>query len=176
MPSGAGLARPARALGEAVDELADLVDGHPLALEPVDRLRLVGRAPALLELDAAEVALPAREGELDDVPAVVLVDALDELAPERDGLVAVDVRVVRDDQAARVDRRVRGDDRADAAARELQVPVEMWPGAGSVVVVEAAGEARAEDAVLDLERPERERLEESASMSDGVVRRCGPGS
>ena len=74
MPS-APASRARRRLGEAVDELADVVDGHALAAEPVDRLRLVRRAPALLELDAAEVALPAREGELDDVAAVVLVHA-----------------------------------------------------------------------------------------------------
>ena len=116
-PVRAGLARSPRSLREALDELRDLRGRHPLALEAVDRLGLVRRAPALLELDAADVALTPREGELDDVLAVVLVDAPYELAPERDRLVPVDVRVVGDDQAARMDRRVRGDDRAHAAAR-----------------------------------------------------------
>ena len=174
MPSAPASRARRAALGEAVDEPADVVDGHALAPQPVDRLRLVRRAPALLELDAPQVALPAREGELDDVAAVVLVHAPDDLAPEGDGLVAVDVRVVRDDQAARVDRRVRGDDRADAAARELQIPVDMGLVARAVVVVEAAGEARAEDAVLDLERPEPERLEDRRDVGGHAASTARP--
>jgi hypothetical protein len=77
----------------------------------MDRLRLVRRAPASLELDSAQVALPAREGELDDVLALELVDAPNKLAPERDRLAPVDVGVVGNDQPAWVDRRVGGDDR-----------------------------------------------------------------
>jgi hypothetical protein len=103
---GARLARAAGGAGEAADELLNRRPAHALALEAMDRLGLVGRAPAFLELDAAEVPLPAGEGELDDVLAVVLVDALHELAPERHRLVTVDVRVVGHDQPARVDRRV----------------------------------------------------------------------
>src|SRR5207244_11582901 len=72
---GACLARAPRRLREAAHELLDVGHRHPLAAQAVDRLRLVGRAPSLLELDAPDVALPAGERELDDVLAVVLVDA-----------------------------------------------------------------------------------------------------
>ena len=101
-----------------------------------------------------------------------------ELAPERDRLVPVDVRVVGDDQAARVDRRVRGDDRAHAAARRLQVPVDVGLGPGAVVGREAAGEARAEDPVLDREVPEGEaaRRGRSAPVTSETLPRGGPRS
>ena len=86
--------------------------------------------------------------ELHDELAVVLVDALADLTPERDLVVVVDHRVVRQDAAAHVHRHERRDDRADAAARELLFPVDAGLVAGAVVVVEAAGDARSEDAVL----------------------------
>jgi glucose-6-phosphate dehydrogenase assembly protein OpcA len=120
-------------------------------------------------LQAGDHALAAGEDELDDVLAVVRVHALAELAPERDRLVRVDVCVARDDVPPGVDRRVRGDDRADAAARELQVPVDADLGAGAVVVVEPTCDARAEDAVLDLEIAEPQRLEDLAYA--GIVER-----
>ena len=161
-PVGAGLARAARGLREALDDLLDLGLRHGDALEAVDRLRLARRAPALLVDDAADVALPARERELREVLAVVLVHLVDQLAPERDRLVAVDVRVVRHDDPARVDGCVGRDDRADPAARELEVPVDVDARAGSVVVVEAAGEARAQHAVLDRQVLELERREDDA--------------
>ena len=63
---------------------------HPLAREPVHRLGFVGRAEPFSELEAADVALAAARGQLDDVLAVVLVDPLAELAPERDPVVAID--------------------------------------------------------------------------------------
>ena len=63
---------------------------------------------------------------------------------------------------AGVDRRVRRDDRADAAARELLVPVHVDLRAGAVVVVEASGEAGAEHAVLHREVTELQRLEDDA--------------
>ena len=103
-------------------------------------------------LDPADVPLAPRVGDLDDVAAVVLVHPRDELAPEGDAVVAVDVRVAGDDQAARVHGRVRRDDRADPRAREPDVPADPRLGAGPVVVVEATGEAGAEEAVLDRER------------------------
>jgi hypothetical protein len=159
-PVRTGFPRPTGPVGEAADELLNLLGRHPLALESVDRLGLVRRAPALLELDAADVALSAGEGELDDIPAAVLVDAAHELAPEGDRLVAVDVRVVGDDQAPRVDRRVRGDDRAHSAARELEIPVHVRRGAHAVVVVEATRKAGAKDPVLHLERAEPQGLED----------------
>src|SRR5436189_15221 len=89
-PVGTGLPRTAGRIREPLHQLLDLRDRHPFGGEPVNRLLLAGRAPALLVLDAAEVALAARERELHDVPAVVLVDTLDELAPEWDRLVSVD--------------------------------------------------------------------------------------
>jgi hypothetical protein len=135
----------------------------------VDRLWLVGRAPALLVDDAADVALPAGERELDEILGALVVDLVDELAPERDRLVAVDVRVVRDDDPARVDGGVGGDDRPDAAARELQVPVDVDARAGAVVVVEPAGEAGAEDAVLDRQVPELKRREDDALVHAASV-------
>ena len=159
-PVRPGLARPPRPGREAADDLRDVGLRHPLAAQAVDGLGLVGRAPPLLVDDPADVALAARESELDEVPAVVLVHLPDERAPEGDRLVAVDVRVVRDDQAARVHRSVRRDDRTDAAARELEIPVDVRLVAGAVVVVEPPGKARAKDAVLQLEVPEAERLED----------------
>ena len=44
------------------------------------------------------LALPAREEKLNDVRALVLVDASDELSPERDSIVAVDVRMAGGDR------------------------------------------------------------------------------
>jgi hypothetical protein len=173
-PVGAGLACAPRSLREPLHELLDLGNRHPLALETVDRLLLVGRAPALLELDPSEVPLSPRERELHDVLAVVLVDALDELAPERDRLVTVDVRVVRDDQAAWMHRCVRRDDRPDAAAGELQVPVDVDLRSGAVVVVEPAGEARPEHTILDRQVPKLQRLEDDARIHAAV--RSGTGS
>jgi hypothetical protein len=145
-----GLAGAARSLPERRSNLAQLRRGRLLGLEPVERVGLRRRAQALLELDARDVPLPAPVGELEDVPAAVLVDVLADLPPERNVLVAVDRRVARDDLPAPVDAAPRRDDRADAAARELQLPVDPRLRAGAVVVVEAAGDARAEEAVADL--------------------------
>ena len=56
-----------------------------LGLEAVQRVGLARRAEALaIEVEPADVPLPARVRELEDVLAVVLVHALAELAPERE--------------------------------------------------------------------------------------------
>ena len=69
----------------------------------VERLRLVGRADALRILEAADDPLAAGVCELDDVLAVVLVNALAELAPEGHASITIDRGVVGDDVAAAVD-------------------------------------------------------------------------
>ena len=95
--------------------------------------------------------------ELEDVLAVVFVHRLAERPPERNAIVADDRGVVGQDASARMHRHERRDDRADAAARELHFPVDPRLRAGAVVVVEAAREVRAQDAVLDREIAEAER-------------------
>ena len=161
-----GLSRAPRAGCERARDLSQLRRRRPLGLEAVQRLGLARRAePLPVEVEPANVSLPAAVRELQDVLAVVLVDALAELAPERDRPVVVDRRVVGDDEPALVDPAPGGDDRADATAGELELPVDAGPRPGSLVVVETPRDARAQDAVLDPEVPERERLE----------RECGGG-
>ena len=118
---------------------------------------LTGRAQAQRVVDRRDVALPSAMAELEDVLAVVFVHRLAERAPERDAIVADDRGVVRQDAPARMHRHERRDDRAHAAARELDFPVDPRLRAGAVVVVEPARDVRAENAVLDREIAERER-------------------
>ena len=157
----AGLPRPPGSRRERGRDLPQLRGSRPLGLEPVQRVGLARRAQALpVEVEPTDVSLPAAVGELQDVLAVVLVDALPELAPERDRPVVVDGRVVGDDEPALLDSAPRGDDRADAAARELELPVDARPGPRAVVVVEPPRDARAQSAVLDREVPELQRFED----------------
>jgi hypothetical protein len=150
---------------------------HRLARETVERIRLAGRAQSLRELDAADVPLTAAVGELDDVRATVLVNALAELAPERDPLVAVDRRIARDDSPAHVDRDERGDDRSHPGSGEAGLEVDPRTRSPTVVVVEAAGDARTEDAVAGREIPEGQRLEQPVGGHDcsrsGSSGHCG---
>src|SRR5262249_25001990 len=143
----ARLARAPRALGERGDRLLDVGRRHPLAFEPVQRIRLVRGAQADRVLDAGNVALPAAVTELHDVLAVVPVNGLADFSPERNALVAVDGRVVRDDAAAQLHRHERGDDGADAAPRELLFPVDARLIARAVVVVQTPGDVRPEHAI-----------------------------
>ena len=159
-PVQLGLAGAAGGLGEAVDDLVDLRLRHPLALEAVDRVGPVGRGEALVVEDARDVSLPPREGELDDVLRARVAHALSQLEVERHPLVRVEVRVVRHDRSAWVHRGVRGDDRPDSPAGELDVPVDPRLRAGAVVVVEAPGDARAEEPVFHLEVAKAKRLED----------------
>ena len=124
------------------------------------RIVLVGGAEPGGELDAGDVALAAAVAELQDELAVERVDGVADRTPERDVPVVIDHRVVRHDAAAQLHGDERRDDRADAAARELRLPVDAGLGAGAVVLVESAGDVRPEDAVLDREVAERERLED----------------
>src|SRR5919109_1194694 len=167
---GARLPRTARARGEGVDQLVDLGRRQALALEAVQRFGLVRRADALRELEAADDPLAAGVCELEDVLAVVLVDAVDELAPERDAVVAVDERVAGEQPPARLDGRVRGDDCAYAAAGRLQVPVDARLRPGAVVVVPAPARARPEDAVLHGQVAEAQRLEDDACAHGRTAR------
>src|SRR4051794_21267139 len=92
--------RAARPRGKRLHGRMDFVHRHPLAFESMQRVGLVRRAEPLRIFDAWDVALPPAVAELQDVPAVVFVDALPELAPEGDPLVAVDRGVVRHDAPA----------------------------------------------------------------------------
>jgi hypothetical protein len=156
------LARPAGALGEHVDQVLDLVRGGGLAEQPVEGVVAARRRQPLVHqvLDATHVPLPARVAELHDELAVVLVDLLADFAPEGDPVVVVDHRVVRQDAAAAMNGYERRDDGADAPAGELLFPVDARLVARAVVVVPAAGDARPEQAVLDGQVPELERLED----------------
>ena len=156
----AGLARPPGAFGKRGHGLFDVRHRHPLALKPVQRVAVVGGAQAELVLDAADVTLPAGMAQLEDEAAIVLVHRLADGAPERNPLVAVDRGVVRHDPPANQHRHERRDDRAHAAARELHFPVDARLVPGPVVVVEAARDVGAEDAVLDGQVSERERFED----------------
>ena len=102
------------------------------ASKPCSGSDLLGRAePLAIEIQAADVPLPARMRELEDVLAVVLVHPLAELAPEGNRPVVVDACVVRHDESARLDSAPGGDDRADAPAGELELPVD--PASGSPI-------------------------------------------
>ena len=102
-PVRAGFAGAVGSPTEVADDLTDLLHRHPLAGEAVQGLSLPRRAQALRVLDPADVALPSRVRDLDDVAAVVLVNSGYELAPEGDAVVPVDVGVARDDQSPRMD-------------------------------------------------------------------------
>ena len=154
-----GLTRSPRARRERLHRLLYLHHRHPLALEPVQRVALVRRAQALLVLDARHITLATGVAQLHDEPAVVLADLHTELVPERDPLVGVDRRVVRDDTTSNRHRHERRDDRPHASPGELHLPVDPSLRTGPVVVVEPARHVRAEDSVLDGEIAKRQRLE-----------------
>ena len=121
----------------------------------MQRIALRCRAEPARELDPGEVALTAAVRKLKDVPATVLAHAPPELPPERDPIVALDRGVAGDDQAAPVDAAPGRDDPPDTGPGEPKLPVDPRLRAGTVEVVEAAGDARAEDAIRDLEIAER---------------------
>ena len=90
----------------------------------------------------------------------VLVDGLAEDRPDTDVVVVVDGLVILHDPSADAYGHEGADDRADPAARELDLPVDARLVAGAVIVVEAARHIRAEDPVLDRQVPELQRLED----------------
>ena len=160
-----------RGPGERAHDVGDLDGSHRLAREPVHGVALPGRAEPRLELEAADVALAAAVGELDDVEAAVRVDAFPQLAPECDALVAVGGRVAGNDPAADVDGHERRDDRADPGSGEPLLERDAGARARAVVAVEAPRDARAQDPVGNREVAKRERLEQGA-----LVHGSGSGS
>src|SRR5207248_1612921 len=78
----AGRARAARAFGKGVHDFVNVVDRHPLAFEPVQRIGPVGRTLSNRVFDAGHVTLTPTVAELKDVLAVVLVNRLTERLPE----------------------------------------------------------------------------------------------
>src|SRR5262249_41531427 len=119
-------------------------------------------------LDPADVLLSSRVRQLEDELALTVrahgPDLPADGGPERDAVVAVDGGVVRQDAALDLHRHVRGDDGADPAARESLLEVDARRRPRAVVVVDAAGDARAEQAVLDRQVAHHQWLE------DGVRR------
>src|SRR4030095_9985372 len=75
-------------------------------------------------------------------------------------LVAIDGGVVRDDAPANQHRHERRDDRPDAAARGLRLPVDARLIPRSVVVVEAARDIGTKNPVLDGQVPESQGFED----------------
>jgi hypothetical protein len=96
--------------------------------------------------------------ELQDVPAIMLVNGLADGPPERDVSIVIDHRVVGDDAAAQMHRDKGRDDRPDASFGELHLPVDPGLVSRAVVVIETARHIRTEDAVLDGQVAELEGL------------------
>ena len=120
-------ARARRApLTKYLHQIPDLRRRRRLAQQAVERVLVAGRRQAAVHqvLDTGHVTLAARVTELDDEPAIVGVDVPHDFTPERDLVVVIDHRVVRQDAPAHVHRYKRRDDRPDAAARELLFPVD----------------------------------------------------
>jgi len=161
-----------RAFGVVADHLLDLGGGHRVAFEAVQGVRLAGGRQAARVLDAVDVTLPAAMAQLQDEPAVVLVDGFPDRAPERDLVVVVDHRVVGHDAAAQVHGHERRDDRAHPALRELRLPVDARLVPRAVVVVEAAGDVRPEQPVLDREVPELQGLKDRVESHEPLPSRA----
>src|SRR4029453_4282161 len=102
-----------------------------------------------LVLDAADILLAPRMTELQDQLAVVLMHRVANRPPERNLVVVVDGGVAGNDPPSNAHRHERGDDCADASARELHLPIDAGLIARTVIVVEPTGYARPEDPVLD---------------------------
>src|SRR5262245_34888882 len=95
--------------------------------------------------------------ELEDVLAVVFVHGLAERAPKRNPVVADDRRVVAKDAASGMNQHERRHDGADSTTRELYFPVDARLRAGAIVVIEASGKIRSQDAILDRQIAEAQR-------------------
>ncbi len=146
------------------DDLPDLGDGHPLAAEAVDRIRLVGGAQALIGYSMPLMSR-CRPQWLSCMMNLQSCSCTASPSARQNGMsrVVVDHRVVGHDAAAQVHRHERRDDGADAAPGELGLPVDARLVAGAVVVVEAARDVRPEDPVLDGQVPELQRLEDDVA-------------
>jgi hypothetical protein len=77
------------------------------------------------------------------------MNALADRPPERDLVVMVDHRVVRQDTAAYVDGHKGSYDRTDSATRKLRFPIYSRLITVSVVIIEAPGDARPKQPVLN---------------------------
>ena len=136
-------------------------------MKAIQSLVLVGRTETLFIFDTADIALPPRMAQLQDVLAIVFMNAAAELTPKRNSVVALDERISGHDSSPKLHRNIRRDDRPDSALRELQLPVDARLISRAVVVVETARNVRPENAVLDGQIPELQRSE------DGVLRHRG---
>src|SRR5580704_9390605 len=157
----AGLARPPGALSESIDGVMNFAEGHRTAQKSVQRLLFAARGqrwPRIV-VYAWHVHLPARVRQLHDEFAVEAVHRIAELLPVRNEVVAMDGRVTGDDPALHQHRHVRRDNGANAALGEFAFPIDPRLRERAVFVVEPAGYARAENAVLDLKIVELQRSE-----------------
>ena len=160
-PVEARLPRSAGAGREAPGDVPELRRRRALRREAVERIALAGGAEPACELDPGEVALTTAVGELEDVPAAMLVDAR-RPSSRQNGIRSsrLDRCVARDDEPSPVDSAPGGDDRPDAAPGEAKLPVDPRSRAGAVEVVEAARDARTKDPIRDLEVAEPQRRED----------------
>jgi len=133
-----GLSQDARSLRQVflLADLGDLIHGHRLAFEAVQRVGFGGGTPAFGILDAGDVALSSAVTQLKDELAVEVVDTGADLPPEGDLIVGVDHGVVRQDAAPAVNGDERGDDGSNTAFGETGFPVDAGRVARTVVVVE----------------------------------------
>ena len=79
-------------------------------------------------------------------------------------IVAVDCRVVRQDATANVDRYMRGDDCADAAASKAPLEVDPRPGSGTVIVIDTSRDAGSEQSVSYLQIAKFNRFEKDVPV------------
>src|SRR5262249_29201463 len=145
-----GLASAASGGAEPANDLLDLSSRHGLAKDAVDVFLFAGRTPRLTVavLHTTQVLLAAGMAKLHDKSAVVFVNPPAHLAPKGDLVIVVDHGEVRQDSSGQVNGNVRGNDRADAAAGELQLPIDASMGAGAVVIVETARNTGSENTIL----------------------------
>ena len=122
----AGGANATRRVPEKLDRFLDIFQGHRLAREPVKRLVLARRAQCLIVnvLNPAVITLAARMADLDNEPAIVLVNLVYNAVPELNPIVSVNRRVIRQNSSPDADRNKRRDYRANAAASKLFFPVD----------------------------------------------------
>ena len=102
-------------------------------------------------------------GQLDADGRTVLVNEVDDRLQGLDLAVLPQAEIGGADAPARVDRRALGEDQAGAAQRELSEVNEM-PGRGVTGVGGMLAHRRDHDAVLQLQVPKLERLEEDGFM------------
>ena len=145
-----GLARAPGAPGEGRDRAVDLRLAHRAGAEIRASIPGGWWNSGRGGPDCGRPASPsaARVAELHDEPGVEAVDRLAELGPKRNEIVPVHGRVASDDPPFHQHRHIGGNDRADPAGGELRFPIDPGLGQRAVLVVEAAGNVRAEDPVL----------------------------